>query len=294
MKAVRRGVSNALAGLAQRVRPGADLKIPAERGVLDDLAMKRPWNVVVKAARARARRRLKSLDQGVTVVIVNWNTRELVEDVIASVRHFSPPDVRILICDNGSTDGSREALKANAEVDTLLLPTNVGHAVAMDLALCVVKTDIAVALDSDALPLREGWLDPAVDPIRDGHVVLSGTRSSRDFVHPVFMAIDVRAFVTEGLSFQLHYEPGVTGESAEWGVDGWDTAELMSHQVGMDRLAFIDGEPAVGDSLRGGMVGDLVYHHGGVTLRGNGQLSQEALQSWRAACDELGLDFLHR
>jgi hypothetical protein len=293
------GRSSAVAALrrpvvatARRLRPAAGTTAPADRSVLDDIAMRRPWNVVVKAARRRARRRLPHLVQGTTVVIVNWNTAAVLRDVLRAVWELSPPDTQVLVCDNGSTDASRDVLRADRRIQTLLLPRNAGHGAALDLSLCRVRTRVAVTLDSDAIPLRRGWLDPVVEPVRSGRAVLAGTRSSRDFVHPVLAAVDVRAFVLRGLSFQVHFLPGVTGADARWGVDAWDTGELMSLAVPTSEIVFVEGRSLGTDALPGGLVGDLVYHHGGMTRVAGGRLSDEAIAGWRTACTALGLDFL--
>ena len=45
----------------------------------------------------------------VSVVIVNWNTRDLLEDCLASVeRHLVGTPHEVIVVDNGSTDGSAE------------------------------------------------------------------------------------------------------------------------------------------------------------------------------------------
>ena len=81
-----------------------------ERTVLDDVAARRPWNIVVKLARLQALLRLRWLKDGVTVVIVNWNTKDITADVIRVVRRLSPASTRILVVDNASTDETPELL----------------------------------------------------------------------------------------------------------------------------------------------------------------------------------------
>ena len=84
--------------------------------------MRRPWNLVVKLCRTRARLRVRRPENGVTVLIVNWNTRQLLLDVIDAVRRFSPAGTRVLVVDNGSGDGSIEALQAIPNVQVVRLP----------------------------------------------------------------------------------------------------------------------------------------------------------------------------
>jgi hypothetical protein len=269
------------------VRPKAASRPPWERSLLDDVAMRRPWNIWVKAQRLRAVQRLRRLEDGVTVVIVCWNTREVVADVLRAVQALSPPGTRVVVVDNGSTDGSREMLRAWSGIDTLLLGGNSGHGVALDLALCRVATTVAVTLDSDALPLSENWLDPAAGPVRSGRSVLAGLRSSRDFVHPVYAAVDTRAFVQRRLSFQAYVSPGVDSEAARWGVDAWDTGELLTQRLAPEEVTFVEPSPNPVPDLPGMTAGGVVYHHGGVSRAASGGVSGEALVGWRDACTRI-------
>lgn len=276
--------------LATRLRPDAGCRRPGERSILDDVSLRRPWNVAVKVARGYGRLRRRRLRPGVTIVIVNWNTRQLITDVILAIQRFSPDQTEILVCDNGSADGSRRQLRQTQGIRTLLLPGNAGHGAALDISMAFVRTGTVVCLDSDAIPMRHGWLDELLAPIESSSAVLSGTRSSRDFVHPVFMALDVRQFFERRLSFQIYLLPGVIGETAIWGVDAWDTAELMSLSLDPENLAFIEAPNLDIAEVPGGFVGDMVYHHGGVSRIANGSLSDSAVAEWRRACSTLGLN----
>ena len=51
----------------------------------------------------------------VYVVIVNWNGWRDTIECLASVYAGSYPNLRVVVCDNGSTDGSLEELAAWAE-----------------------------------------------------------------------------------------------------------------------------------------------------------------------------------
>lgn len=280
-----------VSSLAGTLRPGAATRPPGERSLLDDLAMRRPWNMRVKAARWRARLRLHRLHTGITVIVVNWNTCDVTADVLRAVQHFSPPGTEVLLIDNGSTDASRDRFADWPGIRTVFLRSNAGHGVALDLGVCWVRTKVAVTLDSDAIPLRHGWLDPAVEPVSSGDAVLTGLRSSRGFVHPVYLAVDTAAFVRRKLSFQVHRDPH-RGEGVvdQWGVNAWDTGELMTPQVPADRVLFVDPTPNRAEGLPGMTVGDVVYHHGGVSRDGSGTVSPESFAGWRAACDANGID----
>lgn len=280
---------DAASRVAQRLRPEAASLPPWERGPLDDLAARRPWNTRVTLERWRSARGLARRRPGVTVVIVNWNTVEVTGDVVRAVRAYSPPDVRILVIDNASTDGSRQRFRSWSSVDTMLLRRNVGHGIALDLGVLACTTSVVVTLDSDAIPLRPGWLDPAVQPVRSGAAVAAGLRSSRDFVHPVYSAVDAATFVRRRLSYQVHIEPGVTAETVRWGENAWDTGELMTRRLGADEVAFVDPTENPVDGLPGMTAGGVVYHHGGISRSRDSVTRDRAVTQWRSACERLGL-----
>lgn len=280
LTALPRGLANSASG----IRPDATNKPAWERSVLEDIAARRPWNIVVKAARQVALRRLGSLQRGVTVIIVNWNTRDVTADSIRAVQELSPPETRILVVDNGSTDGSREQFRRWPGIKTMSLPSNAGHGVALDLAVYATRTRIAVTLDSDAIPLTRAWLEPAVAPVREGVATLAGLRSSRDFVHPVYSAVDTAEFIRRRLSYQAFVPPAAVGAAPRWGAEAWDTAELMTRRLPAERVVLIDRTENAVPGLPGMTTGGVVYHHGGVSRSASGAVDDGALAGWRDAC----------
>jgi len=60
-----------------------------------------------------------------SIVIVNWNTRELLEQCLSSV-FKSPPTggVEVWVVDNGSRDGSREMVQEQFPMVQLLVNNN--------------------------------------------------------------------------------------------------------------------------------------------------------------------------
>jgi hypothetical protein len=296
MNAIRRqarrlvgSASNAVTGLAARLRRGAADKAPWERSVLDDIAMRRPWNLRVKKARLVARTRMRWLEAGVTVIIVNWNTKDITSDVVRAVQAMSPTNTRVLVVDNGSSDGSAETFRAWPGIELIELESNAGHGSALDLAVCATRTKVAVTLDSDAIPLTDTWLDQAVEPVASGRAVLAGLRSSRDFVHPVYSAIDTAAFVRRNLSFQVHRLADAKGHE-RWGENAWDTGELMTSRLAPEEVAFVDPTENGAPGLPGMTTGGVVYHHGGVSRATDGAVAADALDGWRSACRALVVD----
>ena len=69
----------------------------------------------------------------VLAVCVNWNGREVLPDLIGSLRGSDYPELEILIVDNGSTDGSVDSLDDGIRL--LRAEQNRGYAAAINLAL---------------------------------------------------------------------------------------------------------------------------------------------------------------
>jgi O-antigen biosynthesis protein len=107
-----------------------------------------------------------------TVVIPNWNGRDLLERYIPSIVTALAGNGanEILVVDNGSVDGSADFLRANfPQVTVLALPENLGFGGGSNAGFRAAKNDIVVLLNSDMrvasdflAPLLEGFRDPEV------------------------------------------------------------------------------------------------------------------------------------
>lgn len=213
------------------------------------------WRVAVPLLRARARRRLGRLEPGAaTVVTVNWNSWPHLEVLIDVVRRRSPAGTRIIAVDNGSKDGSRRRIRESAGVRGLLLPLNAGHELAMDLGVLLADTEYVVALDVDAFPLHDDWLDRLLGPLDEGAQV-SGARLNRSYVHPCCWAMRTARFVEQGHSFRSNYQPREEGRDASGDVgEAISTAEAPN-------VHFFEITSQRGPGDVGTVFGDLVYHN---------------------------------
>jgi GT2 family glycosyltransferase/glycosyltransferase involved in cell wall biosynthesis len=107
-----------------------------------------------------------------SVVIPNWNGKDLLENYLPSVVQAlaSDPASEIIVVDNGSTDGSADFLRAAfPQVRVLALPRNLGFGGGSNAGFRAAGNDIVVLLNSDMrvapdflAPLLEGFRDPDV------------------------------------------------------------------------------------------------------------------------------------
>ena len=213
------------------------------------------WHVVVPLLRWRAQRRLGRLEPGAaTVVTVNWNSWRYLEVLIEVVRRRSPTGTRIVAVDNGSKDESRSRLQGREDVRTVALPLNLGHELAMDIGVLLAGTEFVVALDVDAFPLHDRWLEELLAPLSEGAQV-AGARLNRDYVHPCCWAMRTERFVTMKHSFRSRYQPREGTRDASG-----DVGEAIStREAPAVRFFEVTSQRGPGDV--GTVFGELVYHN---------------------------------
>jgi len=98
----------------------------------------------------------------VTVIIVNWNSGELLSKCLASLATQSYLPARILVMDNGSTDGPVASPQSLSGVEVRSLGHNFGFAAANNKALEECDTEFVALLNPDAFP-EPDWLERLVE-----------------------------------------------------------------------------------------------------------------------------------
>lgn len=94
----------------------------------------------------------------VSVVIVNWNGKHLLQRCLPAVLAQDFQDYEVVVLDNGSHDGSADWLTAHYPTVRLLRSEqNLGFAGGNNLAIRETSSPYLAALNNDALPAA-GWL----------------------------------------------------------------------------------------------------------------------------------------
>lgn len=104
-----------------------------------------------------------------TVVIPNWNGRDLLQKYIPSVvaAMAGHPRNEILVVDNGSEDGSVEFLREHfPQVKVLALPRNLGFGGGSNAGFRAASNDIVVLLNSD-MRVAPDFLEPLLAGFHD-------------------------------------------------------------------------------------------------------------------------------
>jgi len=124
------------------------------------------------AGRRRKPENTRPVNQAASLVIPNWNGKDLLERFLPSwmaaiARH---PGSEVIVVDNGSTDGSAEWMRTNyPDVRLLALPRNLGFGGGSNAGFQAAKNDVVVLLNSDMRvesdflgPLLAGFTDETV------------------------------------------------------------------------------------------------------------------------------------
>ncbi len=86
----------------------------------------------------------------VSVVIVNWNSGDLLKECLSRIVNQTYPPTHIFVVDNGSTDGSVNHVNLFERVTLLPLKTNTGFAAANNRAIELCVTDYIALINPDA------------------------------------------------------------------------------------------------------------------------------------------------
>jgi len=130
------------------------------------------FNLVYRATRPTRRPMLDAeapRQRVASIVILNWNGRDLLEQGLPSVIEAVRSDGRaheIIVVDNGSEDGSVEYVRhAFPDVRVLALPQNVGFVEGNNAGVLAAWHDIVILLNNDMVVDR-GFIAPLVEGFR--------------------------------------------------------------------------------------------------------------------------------
>ncbi|MBC7424904.1 MAG: glycosyltransferase family 2 protein [Bacteroidia bacterium] len=99
----------------------------------------------------------------VSVVILNYNTRNFLHDLLPFVLQTNYENLEVVVADNASSDDSCSYIEANyPQLKLIRLAENYGFAGGYNKALEQVQADYYVLLNSD-VEVDKNWIQPLVD-----------------------------------------------------------------------------------------------------------------------------------
>jgi GT2 family glycosyltransferase/tetratricopeptide (TPR) repeat protein len=134
-----------------------------------------------------------------TIVIPAWNAWEHTERCLLSLHPTLGAEDRVVVVDNGSTDGTRESLGTYAWLEVVANDVNRGFARGCNQGAARAREGVVVFLNSDTI-VSSGWLDELLAPFEVGDVGAVGPRSDNVSGRQKALAVpdpqeDPRAFI---------------------------------------------------------------------------------------------------
>ena len=129
-------------------------------------------DLLFRKGRAQPPRKEPDAISSASVVIPNWNGRDLLEKYLPSIvtALAGNPANEIVVVDNGSEDGSAEFVRRHyPQVTLVALPENLGFGGGSNAGFHAAKNDIVVLLNSD-MRVAPGFLAPLLEGFRDPEV----------------------------------------------------------------------------------------------------------------------------
>jgi ADP-heptose:LPS heptosyltransferase len=239
------------------------------------------------------------MTKGFSIIIPTYNTLLYLKLFLKSLADNSSFEHQIIVCDDGSRDGTAEFLKNSPGIDAVLCPVNQGICTATNLAAAKASRDL-MFIANDDLVAAPGWDTALIGRFAPGRVLsavqvepgwvpVAGCHLERDFgrTHDQFRKDDFTGFAKEtAAAHQGIARPGVNYpfllESRLWeALGGLD--QRFNPGPGSDpdlfyRLALRRAEMLqVRDSL--------FYHFGGRSSRFAGEIPGQSSRWKQAARD---------
>lgn len=85
----------------------------------------------------------------VTIIIPNYNGKKLLENCIETLERQTCPDFKLLVVDNGSTDGSEDVASEVLNMEVIALPENTGFCGAVNTGIRHTQTPYFILLNND-------------------------------------------------------------------------------------------------------------------------------------------------
>ena len=187
----------------------------------------------------------------VAVVIVSYNTRDLLLECLASVVDSTERiAAEIVVIDNASADSSYDAARTYPQAITIQNSTNRGFGAACNQGISLTKSPFILLLNSDARITREALNVLLACFEREARCAAAGCRlidargnevvNTRNFLTPFNQAFEMAGFKLVARSLSRSYRPRLDRGATDCSTDWIDGACLMLRRTALDEVGLFD------------------------------------------------------
>lgn len=110
--------------------------------------------------------------QEVTIVIPNYNGKALLKNCIDTLKKQTYKNFKVLVIDNGSTDGSIDLNVEGLDYEFIALDTNTGFCKAVNLGVEMTRTEYVILLNNDT-EVEERFVETLLNGIKSSEKIFS-------------------------------------------------------------------------------------------------------------------------
>ncbi|MBO5523327.1 MAG: glycosyltransferase family 2 protein [Roseburia sp.] len=115
-----------------------------------------------------------------TIVIPNYNGKALLENCIKTLEQQTLTDFKVLVIDNGSTDGSTSVTSEILDMEIIALGENTGFCKAVNLGIKKTKTPFVILLNNDT-EAEPHLVEELLRGMKQSEDIFSGSAMMLDF-----------------------------------------------------------------------------------------------------------------
>jgi len=189
-----------------------------------------------------------------SVLVVNYNTRDLLLECITSVFESTPLiNVEVVVVDNASSDGSYEAVrKAFPQVTAIANATNRGFGPACNQAISLASSPFLLLLNSDARLTPQAFValrqclsrNPRCGAAGCGMIDAQGRELTNawNFLTPFNQALEMLSLTQRLKSrhFRRTHVPTIDRDFLDCSVDWIDASCLMLRRTALQEVGLFD------------------------------------------------------
>src|SRR5713226_7791996 len=175
----------------------------------------------------------------VSIIVVNWNGENLLEDCLVALFHQTYEDHEIIVVDNGSTDLSVQFVEKNfRHVRIIKLPENKGFTGGNLEGLKLADGEFIALVNNDAR-VEQQWLENLAQPmLDDARIGICASKLLLDTTGQINSA--GICLTTSGVGFDRGYGEDASVYGSPERVFGACGAAVLYRRAMLEEIGFLD------------------------------------------------------